>query len=109
MASLLDMTQFSPKATDILKEMLDFLRKRAPLYIMWTVDTVTDPKELFEKHGIDETSDKWICFDAGSEEEARQIKEAIIFIGCQGTSDNGKDDSYRYVYIFFNAHKKPTQ
>lgn len=88
------------QAFDKIKSYIDEHNNNYP---RWYGGIASDPKErLFEEHNVSEKSDLWIYQRCESEQSARAVEEALLKLGCDGSTGGG-DQSTVYAYAYLKS------
>ena len=85
----------------IMCEVAVHMSKYGVNYQEWYAGVAADPKaRLFNDHGVNETSDAWICRQCGNGAAAREIERYFVKKGCKGgLVDEEKSNLYFYAYM----------
>ena len=77
-------------------------------YSKWYVGITKDiDRRLFQEHGVDKDSDRWIWCEANAKADAQTVEEYFLDAGMDGDTGGGNDDT-TYVYVFKkNGHTDP--
>lgn len=87
-------------AQETFDKIKSFIEDNGKSYPNWYAGIATDPEaRLFEEHNVSKDSDLWIYQRCQSEEGARNVEEALLKLGCDGSTGGGdKSSVYDYVY-----------
>ena len=89
-------------ARDLYLEIKDFINARDGKYREWFVGLTSGSVNscLFVQHRVSEDSDRWIFRECPNATIARNIKDALIKLGCDGTFHEGWDQKNVSVYAY---------
>ncbi len=85
---------------EIKAEMKAHIDKRGGPYSSWYAGIAADPKDrLFSDHGVDKDNGAWIFRTSSTADEARQVEEYLIALGCDGGGGGG-DAATKAIYAY---------
>jgi hypothetical protein len=87
-------------AQETFDKIKSFIDEHDNNYPKWYSGIASDPrKRLFEEHNVSEDSDLWIFQRCPNEQNARNVEERLLKLGCDGSTGGGDASSvYAYAY-----------
>lgn len=93
---------------ELVSQFNDYMRQVGGRRSDWYVGISKDAKDrLFNGHGVKEVGDNWICGQASSSSDARDVEKFFLDLGLDG-GDGGGDGTADEVYAYKkNIHTRP--
>ncbi len=87
--------------TDSMLQLEEFIREHEAEPSQWYVGVAANPeKMLFKHHNVNRRHDSWIYRLAASHDDAREIHDSLVELGCDATQSLGElDGTLVYVYL----------
>jgi hypothetical protein len=100
------MVQSTTASEQIIREILEYIRKGGGAFSDWYVGISQDARtRLFSGHSVNENGDHWIYRQASSSKAAREIEEYFLNRCHTSGGPGGGDDTTDMVYAYkMNAH-----
>ena len=92
-------------AKEAYDEILAHIQKEGSSYPSWYCGITGDVEQrLFEEHGVPE-KEHWFAYrNCSSDDDARNVEDALLRLGCDGGPGGGDSDStYVYAYLKTNV------
>jgi hypothetical protein len=92
----------------LTSELSEHMRKGGGTYREWYVGISSDARaRLFNGHGVAEKGDWWIYTEADTNQDARDVEQYFLKLGCDG-GPGGGDYTSKMIYAYKkNSHTRP--